>query len=101
MNDRLMELYYYFPTPMRSLAATLRGLYLRAWRYGRETERLVEEALSRESWSLKQWRSWQEERLSYVLHRAATQVPFYREQWSARRQKGDRSSWEYLENWTI
>jgi phenylacetate-CoA ligase len=101
MNDRLMKLYDYFPSPLRSLAASLRGLYLRSWRYGPETERLVEEALSRESWSLEQWKVWQEERLVHVLHRAATQVPYYRDQWNARRRKGDRASWEYLENWPI
>lgn len=101
MNDALVKLYDYLPTPMRSLAASLRGLYLRSWRYGPETERLVEEAIGRESWSLKQWSAWQEERLAYVLHRAATQVPYYREQWAARRRRGDRASWGYLENWPI
>ena len=101
MNNTLVKLYDHLPTPMRSLAASLRGLYLRSWRYGPETERLVEEALGRESWSLKQWRAWQEERLAYVLHRAATRVPYYREQWAARRRRGDRASWEYLENWPI
>jgi phenylacetate-CoA ligase len=99
MNDTLMKLYNHLPAPMRSLAASLRGLHLRSWRYGPETERLVEEALGRESWSPKEWRAWQEERLAYVLHRAATQVPYYREQWSARRRQGDQASWEYLENW--
>ena len=99
MNDTLVKLYDHLPAPMRSLAASIRGLYLRSWRYGPETERLVEEALGRESWSLKQWRAWQEERLAYVLHRAATQVPYYREQWAARRRRGDRASWEYLDNW--
>jgi phenylacetate-CoA ligase len=39
--------------------------------------------------------------LAFVLHRAATQVPYYREQWSFRRRHGDRASWEYLENWPI
>jgi phenylacetate-CoA ligase len=101
MNDMLIKLYNRLPVPMRSIAASCRGLYLRSWRYGPETERLVEEALGRESWSLKHWRNWQEERLAYVLHRAATQVPFYREQWAARRRQGDRTSWEYLENWPI
>jgi phenylacetate-CoA ligase len=101
MTDNLVKLYGCLPAPLRSLAASIRGLYLRHWRYGFETERLVEEALSRESWSFKEWKVWQEERLAYVLHRAATQVPYYREQWSARRRKGDRASWEYLENWPI
>lgn len=101
MNDALMKLYGHLPASLRSTAASLRGLYLRSWRYGHETERLVEEALGRETWSLKHWRTWQQERLAYVLHRAATQVPYYREQWAARRRRGDRASWEYLENWPV
>src|SRR5262245_2965953 len=101
MNGALLHFYHRLPAPMRSVAASLRGLYLRSWRYGPETDRLVEEAISRESWSLKQWSAWQEERLACVLHRAATQVPFYREQWTARRRRGDRASWDYLENWPI
>lgn len=99
--NRLLPLYHRLPPPARNLAATLRGYYLRSWRYGPETERLVEEALEREQWSPEQWKRWQEERLAYVLHRAATQVPYYREQWNRRRRQGDRASWEVLENWPI
>lgn len=99
--SRLLSLYHRLPPPARNLAATLRGYYLRSWRYGPETERLVEEALERERWSAEQWQRWQEERLAYVLHRAATQVPYYRQQWSERRRKGDAASWGYLENWPI
>jgi len=86
---------------MRSIAASLRGFYLRSWRYGPETEWLVAEALERERWSPERCKVWQEERLAYVLHRAATRVPYYREQWAARRRQGDRASWEYLENWPV
>jgi phenylacetate-CoA ligase len=96
-----MRLYHKLPVPARSAAASLRGYYLRSWRYGRETERQVEEALERESWSAAQWQAWRQERLAFVLSRAATQVPFYREQWATRRRAGDRASWECLENWPI
>ncbi len=99
--SRLLSLYHRLPPPTRNLAASLRGYYLRSWRYGPETERLVEEALEREKWSREKWKAWQEERLAYVLHRAATQVPYYRQQWSERRRKGDRASWEVLENWPV
>src|SRR5262249_31378812 len=75
--------------------------YLRSWRYSPETERLVEEALEREYWGPKRWKAYQEERLTYVLHRAATRVPYYREQWAARRRRGDQASCEYLENWPV
>src|SRR2546427_12509378 len=101
MNDRLLKLYHCLPAPMRSIAAGLRGLYLRSWRYGPESERLITEALERERWSPERSRAWQEERLAYVLHRAATRVPYYREQWAARRRQGNRVSWEYLENWLV
>jgi phenylacetate-CoA ligase len=96
-----MHVYERLPGPARSIAASLRGLYLRSWRYGPETERLVEEALQRERWGAERWRIWQAERLAYVLHRAARQVPYYRNMWAERRRHGDRSSYELLENWPI
>jgi phenylacetate-CoA ligase len=101
MNRTLLQLYHRSPAPLRSVAASLRGYQLRSWRYGQETERLVEEALERERWSPQRWQQWREERLSLLLHRAATQVPFYREQWAERRRQGDRASWQRLENWTV
>jgi phenylacetate-CoA ligase len=101
VSDLLLSAYRYLPTPLRSVAASLHGLSLRRWRYGPETERLVTEVLSRECWNAEQWKFWQEERLAYILHRAATRVPYYREQWAARRRRGDRASWERLENWPI
>lgn len=101
MTNILLNAYDSLPAPLRSAAASLRGLYLRSWRYGSETDRLVEEALQRETWTPHQWKSWREERLARVLHRAATQVPYYREQWAVRRRAGDKASPEYLENWPI
>ncbi len=101
MNEKALKLYHGLPTPLKSLAATARGLHLRRWRYGPETERLVAEAVERESWSAAQWQQWRETRLAHVLHRAATRVPFYREVWASRRRNGDRRSYEYLENWPI
>ena len=101
MNRTLLQLYHRSPAPLRSAAATLRGYQLRRWRYGRETERLVAEALERERWSPEQWRRWQEERLARVLERAATEVPFYRAQWAERRRRGDKASWELLANWPV
>lgn len=79
----------------------MRGMYLRSWRYGRDTDALVEEALDRERWSEDRWRAWRDERLAFVLHRAATRVPYYREQWAERRRLGDRASWELLESWPV
>jgi phenylacetate-CoA ligase len=96
-----LQLYHRLPAPARSLAATLHGWYLRWSRYGRDTPRLIEEAREREYWSAEQWDAWRQERLSHVLHRAATRVPYYRRQWAERRRRGDRASWELLENWPI
>lgn len=101
MKDRVLELYQRMPAPLRSLVASLRGYQLRAWRYGRETEGLVEQALERDHWSAEQWQSWKAERLHMILQRAATRVPYYREHWAERRRQGDYSSWEELQNWPI
>jgi len=101
MHEALVRAYHSLPPSLRSAAASLRGWYLRGWRYGPETERLVAEALEREHWSANRWQAWREERLARILHRAATQVPYYRLQWSARRREGNRASWERLENWPM
>lgn len=101
MADLQRGIYHTLPGWARSIVASLRGFYLDWWRYGPETEKLVDEALERDTWNPERWKAWQEERLAYVLHRAATRVPYYREQWQARRRRGDFASWEYLENWPI
>ena len=101
MSGLLLKLYHHLPPPARSAAATLRGLYLRAWRYGAGSERLIEDALARESWSAAQWQAWRDERLAFVLNRAARCVPYYRAHWEARRRRGDTASWELLEHWPI
>lgn len=101
MKDWVLDIYHALPTPARSVVASLRGYYLRSWRYDRRTVEFTEQALEREQWSDERWKRWQEERLSFVLNRAATRVPYYREYWSRRRLQGDNASWEYLENWPI
>jgi phenylacetate-CoA ligase len=83
------------------MIASARGYYLRFWRYGRTTELLIEQATEREQWTADRWSTWQRERLAYILDRAATRVPYYREQWSARRRSGDKRSWTVLENWPL
>jgi phenylacetate-CoA ligase len=99
--DQLLLLYQKLPPAARSVIATMRGYYLNAWRYGKDTDQWVAEAIEREQWAPERLKSWQEERLAYILDRAATQVPYYREMWRRRRQRGYRASWEYLENWPI
>ena len=97
----LLALYHRAPYPLRVLAATARGHYLQRLRHGRETERLVEEAVDRERWTHDRRRAWQEERLARTLHLAATRVPAYRRQWELRRRHGDRASWEVLAHWPV
>lgn len=101
MNRLALQLYHNLPAPMRSVAASLRGIHLKSWRYGPETDELTAQAIERERWSPARLKSWQQERLAYVLNRAAKQVPYYREHWMARRRQGDHSSWEEIENWPI
>ncbi|MBV6495246.1 MAG: phenylacetate--CoA ligase family protein [Acidobacteria bacterium ACB1] len=96
-----LDIYNMLPAPARSAAASLRGHYLNRWRYGSETESLVQAALNRESWSEAEWKTWRTDRLAYVLERAATRVPFYRRAWAERRRRGDNSSWGQLKNWDV
>jgi len=51
MNRMQLKVFHCLPGPLRSAAASLHGLRLRSWRYGPETERLVREAIERETWS--------------------------------------------------
>jgi phenylacetate-CoA ligase len=96
-----LRIYHRLPAGSRSVVASLRGYYLSRWRYDKFTERLVEEALERDAWSEKQWSEWRAERLSYILDRAATRVPYYRQLWEERRRNGDKASPQYLENWPL
>lgn len=97
----LINIYPLLPYPFKVVAATGKGFILNSIRYDKYTDRMVEEALSRESWTPLQWKNWQEENLSRVLHQAAHEVPYYRRHWELKRRNGDRSSIELLENWPI
>jgi len=101
MNRRLLQIYYGLPGWARSAAASAEGLRLNRWRWGRESEDLVAEAIERESWSAERWRSWQLEQLAERLDHAARKAPYYRQYWSTRRQRGDRRTWERLEHWPL
>ncbi len=96
-----LDLYHRLPYPVKTLAASAWGYYLKWWRYDAQTEQRVGEILDRDSWSLEKWKNWQEEWLAFILNRAAKQVPYYRASWNERRRKGDRSSWEVLANWPV
>ncbi|MGH9947079.1 MAG: hypothetical protein ACRD6X_07775 [Pyrinomonadaceae bacterium] len=96
-----LSLYHRLPASSRSIVASMRGFYLGWWRYDKQTERIVEETLERDYWTESQWEKWSQDRLSFVLYRSATKVPYYRDIWAKRRRNGDRASHEYLENWDV
>lgn len=96
-----LAIYHQLPYPLKAAAASARGYYLNRWRYGPDAEELVAAALARDSWSPDKWAAWQSERLAFVLHRAATQVPYYRDLWERRRRAGDRAAWDTLTNWPV
>ena len=99
MNEKLIALYHAAPYGLKCTAASIYGYYLKAWRYGRETDRLVAEARARESWGEDQWKTWRFEKLGALLERAVTQVPYYRNYW---KQDGRRpEAWKRLENWPV
>lgn len=97
----LLAYYHQLPPALRHSIASLRGYYLRHWRYGPETDRLAAEATERESWPAGRWEAWRTERLARLLHRTATRVPYYRDLWQRRRREGDTRSWEVLSHWPI
>ena len=101
MKSELARVYQWLPPWGKNIAATVWGRRLRSLRYGRETELLVEQALERDYWTAHEWTDWRQERLGFVLRRAAERVPYYRELWARRRREGDRSSAQYLENWPL
>ncbi len=92
-----LDFYHRLPYRGRSLAASLRGLYLRWWRYGAATPRLTAEALERERWDARAWRSFHAEALAALLERAVSRVPYYRRLWQGR----PRGEWQELANWPI
>lgn len=101
MSDLALALYHRMPPSVRNLAASARGLYLRRSRYSADSDRIAAEALDRDHWPEERLRAWQEARLADVLRRAATHVPYYRDQWERRRQQGDHAAVDVLANWPV
>lgn len=99
----LLSFYYHLPYSLKVVAASFRGYQLNRWRYGdpNEFEERVQEVLERDSWKPDVWSNWSQGILVRLLHKAATEVPYYSSYWSDRRRHGDRRSWEQLENWPV
>lgn len=96
-----LGLYHRLPYFLKVAAASARGYQLRRWRYGRDTQKLITEALERDTWTRAEWQKWREEKLEYLLDRAANQVPYYQNYWQQQKKSRNRASWLYLENWPI
>ena len=98
-SSALLSLYHRAPAPLQTAAATTRGLYLRSWRYGEETERLAAEARERETLPAARWKEIVESALERTLADAASRVPYYRAHWTERWKRGGGGSHERLECW--
>jgi phenylacetate-CoA ligase len=98
-----LAIYHSLPPSLRSLAASLRGAQLNSIRYGTDSERWIEQAHEREYWSAQRWAEWQRTRLDFILDRARTSVPFYRDFWrqwpgaDAAQASRDLHNWPVLE----
>ena len=101
MNKTITGIYSKLPSSFKSIAASIYGYHLKRWRYGSDTEKLVQEARERETWDADKWKNWKEKRLAFMLEHAATKVPYYREYWNKKQQQGENISWKKLENWPI
>jgi phenylacetate-CoA ligase len=101
VSGKLLKAYHALPEWAQSIAAAGRGVYLSCWRYDRNTEQLVSQALARDTWTSEQWKVWQADRLSYILHRAATAVPFYQAFWAKQSLSAGQKPWLVLESWPI
>ena len=100
-GSSLLQLYHSLPQPVRELAASLRGRNLSRWRYGEETDRLVGEAIERETWTPSEWEAWRRQRLGEILRRAAVTVPHYRTYWAERQRSGGALNYTDLAKWPV
>ena len=72
MSSQMVALYHCLPARARSAVASMRGWYLNRWRFSKETVRLVDETLDRDTWIPTQWDAWRAERL--IAHRLQTLI---------------------------
>lgn len=98
---RVLKSIYSSVPLLRPLLAGAYGYRLRMRRYGGAAEALADAALERDTWTADQWRGWQQQELARMLWHASRRVPYYRDHWNQRRQRGDRSSVELITNWPV
>src|SRR5213592_4887511 len=101
MSNSIRNAYYALPPLGRDVVASIHGFRLRRWRYGSETNMLVQEALERETWMRERWRTWRQVQLQRMLLHAATFVPFYRDYWRTRSRSDGGGALLELSNWPV
>ncbi len=101
MIELAKRLFQHLPPVGKDVAVSAYGYLRNRWRFNRKSSDLIEAAAAREGWSFSQWKAYQESMLDRLLDRAYHKVPFYRDHWSKRRQKGDRSPHSNLLHWPI
>lgn len=74
----LQKVYYALPDSLKTLALNLRAYPLSRLRYSNETLKLVDDLLSRDSWSHDQLLEHIEEQME-ELYRVSREIPFYKE----------------------
>jgi phenylacetate-CoA ligase len=99
MPSLAANIYFRLPSFLKEGVASVRGYQLQRWRYSQATDQQVHEALDRESWNDEQWQAWRQPKLTALLRRAATKVPYYRELWPSRPHAG--KDFETLQNWPV
>lgn len=98
----ILELFHALPYGARIAAGSVRAAQLRWWRYGHETENMVEAALAHEHLSLHELDRAQQERLQVVLRHAAQHVEHYRDAWRGTVSvPGRLDQWPVLEKETL
>lgn len=78
---RFDAVYARLPVWAQHGAVSAYGLYWHRLRFGPGYERYVKEYAERDSFSLEEWRAWQDKRVRELLEAAATQTPFYLREW--------------------
>ena len=88
---RLDGLYRRMPVLAQHAAVSLYGVYWHWLRFGPGFRRAANEYRRRERFSAEEWRAWQQRRVADLLSMAATEVPYYRDAWTASQKAAARA----------
>lgn len=99
MNPVIFRIYNLLPHSLKELAAAQYAKKLQKFRRDHTSAERIRAAANRETWSHAEWETYQQAELEAVLHRAAYQVPYYRNYWQKRGYND--GAWKKLENWPV